>query len=629
MKQFTSLFCLLLSFFTVTQAQISQGGAPYSFSSKALSSKVPTAIMPSIDIAALKAEDALNDGNKQVFRFGKSIAVDLDLKNAGKWEILSNGDRIWRLQITSKGANTINLIYKHFYLPKGAKLFLYNADHSEILGAFTSNNNKAHRQFSTSLLKGDQTILEYYEPAKVQGQGIVHISEVIHGYRGFRPAAEKGFGSSGSCNINVNCSDGDDWQVEKRSVAMIIAGGKRDCTGALVNNVREDGTPYFLTADHCLPNSLSEIQTWLFMFNYESLTCVDEDGRTDQTVSGAELRANSPNSDFALLELSSLPPLEYQTYYAGWSAKDIPAEVTTCIHHPAGDIKKITFNEDALVSYNITGTPPDSFWEVTEWEKGTTEGGSSGSPLFDDSKRIVGQLYGGFASCTNITWDAYGKFAYSWNSGSSITTRLKDWLDPDNTGTVIIDGMEGNAPDFELDASILSITSPEVLVCGAQPISPRVLFRNVGSTSLTSANLLYSIDGGEQQVFAWQGNLGFFDSEWIDLPSIGAGIGVHTLVISIQDPNGKVDMNEGNNTLEFDFEVLNGVVLKVDLNTDGFGAETSFQIEDEAGVVLANRSNFGNNKNYDLGFCLMPGCYVFTIFDSYEGPDGFGDGICC
>ncbi|MEZ4888083.1 MAG: PKD domain-containing protein [Chitinophagales bacterium] len=629
MKQYIALTYLLLSFCTYLPAQISSGGTPYSFTHSSLTSKVPTASMPSINLAALKAEDALNDGDKQVFRFGKSIEVNFNLDNAGVWETLKNGDKLWRLQIFAKGAKTINLIYNDFYLPKGAKLFLYNADKSEVIGAFTERNNKPYRKFSTTLLKGDKTILEYYEPANVAGKGIVQISEVIHGYRGFEPTVEKGYGDSGGCNVNINCSEGNDWQIQKRAVAMIIAGGKRDCTGALVNNVRQDGTPYLLTANHCLPNNLNEVQTWLFMFNYESLSCIDEDGRTDQTVSGSILRASSADSDFALVELSEIPPIEYGVYFAGWSAENVAAIQSTCIHHPAGDIKKITFNENPLVSDNIGGTPLNSFWKVTEWEKGTTEGGSSGSPLFDPNKRIVGQLYGGFASCFNSSWDKYGKFSYSWNSGDSNASRLKDWLDPDNTGTLIIDGVEGNAPKLDLDASILSIASPDKSICGAQSINPVILFRNVGAQSLTSISFLYSIDGSTNEMMTWEGNLDFFDSEWVALPPIEVEAGTHTLVISIQNPNGELDMNETNNVIMYDFEVLNGTVLKVDLNTDRFGSETSFQIKDDAGNIVVERTNFDSDRKYNFDFCLTPDCYVFTIFDSFEGPDGLGDGICC
>ena len=632
MKQLTILLSLLFGSLTSlqVQAQINSGGQPYSFQSTQLTKhSIPTVKMPHLDIEALKAEDVLTEDNKQTYRFGASIAVDLNLQNTGKWETLENGDRIWRLQIYSNGAKTINLIYNDFYLPKGATLFLYNADKSQILGAFTSNNNKPYRKFSTSLLRGNRTTLEYYEPANVTGKGAIQVSEVIHGYRSFEPKIEKGFGDSGDCNINVNCPDGMDWQVQKRSIAMIIAGGQRDCTGAVVNNIREDGTPYFLTADHCLPNNPSNVETWLFVFNYESPNCSEIDGPLLETISGSILRANSPNSDFALLELSEVPPLEYTVYYAGWTAEDVAANETVCIHHPAGDIKKISFNNDPVLNHKLDNTPPNTFWQVTEWERGTTEGGSSGSPLFDTNKRIVGQLFGGFASCTNISWDTYGKFSYSWDKEGSINTQLKDWLDPDDTGILVIDGMEGNEPEFDLDASVLTIASPKSSICGAQSVIPSVLFRNVGAQSLNTAHLYYVLDGEAGADVQWQGNLDFFDSEWIDFPPIELEVGMHNLVIAVENPNDDLDMNPSNNFVSIDFEVTNGTMMEVVLKTDRFGSETSFQIEDEAGNIITEKNNFGSDRTYRFDYCLNPECYTFTIFDSYEGPDGLGDGICC
>ena len=103
-------------------------------------------------------------------------------------------------------------------------------------------------------------------------------------------------------------------------------------------------------------------------------------------------------------------------------------DTPVCIHHPSGDIKKITFDYDNAVSAG-------NYWDINQWEDGTTEPGSSGSPLFDgNSKRIVGQLYGGTASCTSITYDTYGKTSVSWNNG------LSTYLDPNNSGLQILDG---------------------------------------------------------------------------------------------------------------------------------------------------------------------------------------------
>jgi len=148
-------------------------------------------------------------------------------------------------------------------------------------------------------------------------------------------------------------------------------------------------------------------------------------------------------------------------YYAGWDATGSAPSSSVGIHHPDGDIKKISVDNNLAVSSDFDPDPApypsNSQWKVVDWDKGTTEGGSSGSPLFDDnSQKIIGQLTGGYAACGNSSSDYYGKFSMSWDYGSSSSSRLKDWLDPNNTGIQQLDGIEGPTP---LQVSISGPTS--------------------------------------------------------------------------------------------------------------------------------------------------------------------------
>jgi hypothetical protein len=428
-------------------AQISAGGNPISFMMKGLSN-VQTVTMYKFDVNKLLLEDSLDALSKEIpFRFGKSFNVNLNLENSGVWDELPSGDRIWRLRISSPGAYSINLIYNDYWLPEGAKLYLYNDDRSHIIGAFTNANNKETGKFATRPVIGDAVILEYFEPANVNYQGHINVSSVIHAYKDiFNILKQKDFGSSGSCNNNVNCPEGADWQNEKRAVAMVLlAGGTRWCSGALVNNVNVDLKQYFLTADHCLGAS----DTWIFMFNYESPTCDNVDGPTNFTVQGSTLLANNEDSDFALVEITEPIPTSYEVHWAGWSNIDVPSTHSTGIHHPAGDVKKISFDYDPSISSKYLDNQgiTDSHWKIEQWDDGTTEGGSSGSPLFDQNHRIIGQLHGGWASCTSLTADYYGKFAMSWDRGETPETRLKDWLDPNDTGVQTLDGWDPTIGD--------------------------------------------------------------------------------------------------------------------------------------------------------------------------------------
>jgi len=440
-RVFAYFLVFTLLFATVSYAQLSEGGTPRSFQQLSSWSLIDARVMAPVDVEAMLAQDDIEEQEGLPFRFGAPFDVNYGLQNSGEWQKLSDGSGIWRLRIVSEGAYSINLIYDNFYLPPGAKLYVYSEDREMTLGAFTDRNNKESGLFATAPVKGGDITVEYYEPSNVRGLGHFTITRVVHAYKdifGFGNP-DKAYGSSGSCNVNINCPEGADWQLEKRAGAMVLLGnGTRWCSGSMVNNVREDETPYFLTANHCLNGE----ENWIIMFRYESPGCANEDGPTNYTVHGTTLRATNTYSDFALVELSEIPPVSYNIYYSGWSNVDVAASSAVGVHHPSGDIKKISFENDPLSSTTYLGTSGESHWRVTDWDVGTTEGGSSGSPLYDPNHKIVGQLHGGYASCTSQTSDWYGKFSDSWDYGGSASTRLRDWLDPDNTGATTLSGFD-------------------------------------------------------------------------------------------------------------------------------------------------------------------------------------------
>ncbi|MDP6852989.1 MAG: T9SS type A sorting domain-containing protein [Candidatus Marinimicrobia bacterium] len=429
-----SKITIAVLFLNLLFTQVSVEGEPKSLQIN-LTNEVPLITMPAVDKEALLLEDEIEMAKDVPYRFGTPFEVQYNLNNSGVWENLSDG-RLWRLSIKSENAYSLNLLYDRFLIPEGAQLFVYDELMESVLGAFTHANNKPHETFSTAPTKGEVTTLEYYEPYNADFSGELQINRVVHAYRDVFFNDSRDYGDSGSCNNNVNCPEFADWADEVRSVAMILSsGGWRLCTGSLVNNVRQDLTPYFLTANHCLGGESS----WIFMFNYESPGCSNQDGPTYQTVSGSTLLTSSSSSDFALLRLDETPPDTYEVHFAGWDASGSTPATPVGIHHPSGDIKKISFDYD-------NASNSGNYWDVDSWNDGTTEPGSSGSPLFDgNSHRIVGQLYGGVASCTNWGYDTYGKVSTSWNLG------MKNYLDPDNTGISVLDGMDAiDLPDPEL-----------------------------------------------------------------------------------------------------------------------------------------------------------------------------------
>jgi lysyl endopeptidase len=614
-----SYVLFLCTFFfiqTSAEAQISQGGTPYSFNVNSLAAEVHSVEMPPFDLQPLLIEDSIDmlAGNVP-YRSGKAHEVSLNLSNSGTWETLPNGDKIWRLKITSPGAYSINLLYDQFFLPQGAELFIYNSDQSDVLGAFTSINNNPDGTFSSFLTSGETTILEYYEPAAVSGQGVLSISSVVHGYRQMLGNNERGYGDAGFCNINVNCPEGEEWQDQKRSVGMVLLGnGTRWCSGALVNNTAQDGTPYFLTANHCRNGE----SNWIIVFNYESPGCENQNGPLNQTIQYTTLRAFNSASDFALIELSTPPPADYNVYYSGWSRINEPHDWSVGIHHPRGDIKKICFDDDPVTSSQWGSGPSNTHWRVGNWEEGTTEPASSGSPLYDPEKRITGQLHGGTASCTSITYDAYGKFAVSWDYGSSPSSRLKEWLDPIETGVEVLDGWDPNNAGIQYDASLIEIIEPNGHYCETDSIHPVVVISNNGAVELVSLVVSYQLNQGDFVDLLWEGLLETGGNDTLYLEPFAAPVGNHQLFVMVSEPNGQPDENPFNNGFLRNFGT-NGHSIAIELLTDDQAEELAWMLINDDGEVLYQYDSLSNNTLYNWPLCMAPGCYTFVIENSSGG----------
>ncbi len=445
MKKHLLLICALTLAGASSIAQTTNLGGPVSWKSNARFDQIDTKELRGFDANVVAAEDAINDLDKsQPYRFGHKYHTNFTLENSGTWETLADGSRVWRLGIVCDGALSINLLVESFHLPAGASLYLFDDEKTNRVGAYTARNNREDGLLGTELMHGDHMIVEYYEPANVTGQGSLTIESVVHGYRGLAAIQNdlsRALNSSGNCNIDVNCSMGDIWKNQIRSVAMIVVNGSGICTGALINNTCNNGTPYFLTANHCLGGSTGN---WAFRFNWEvaagdpTLSCATTTNAAssynlaaayDQSANGATVLASNGGSDYALLQITNMTVSDAVTwglFYAGWDNSNVESAVTQVhgIHHPSGDIKKICeANEGSNNNIHFSAQGGAAVWFMDTWNSGVTEPGSSGSPLFDQNGRIIGQLYGGAAACSgtsnNGAYDFYGRFGTSWGLGAS------------------------------------------------------------------------------------------------------------------------------------------------------------------------------------------------------------------
>ena len=428
------IFFILLFVSVKLKAQVSNEGQPKSWQLQN-AQQISPIILPSFNERAIQIEDEANDKNLSIpYRFGYKFEVNYNLENSGTWEILPNGDRIWRIRFLSNGAKSLNFILEDFFIPFGADLFLYNNDKTDLLGAYNFTQNNKNKTLGTWLVKGGDITLEYFEPASQVGKGSFTVKNITHGYR------SGNLNASNDCQLDVNCSIGSDADslkdIAKKSVGLVLVNGSAMCSGALINNTANDGKPYFLTADHCYYDPA----TWAFKFNWISTNTVcgtteDSVSNTDHyTISGATLKARREYTDFCLVEINSAIPTEWETVWSGWDRTTNISPWVFGIHHPAGDIMKVSRDSEPILTF--------SSWEIINWEMGNTQGGSSGSPLFNFNGKIIGQLCCGEGYCDGTTYQGgtnrYRRFDVSWNGGGTATTQLKDWLDPINSGITVL-----------------------------------------------------------------------------------------------------------------------------------------------------------------------------------------------
>jgi lysyl endopeptidase len=467
-KPFTFSFFITAFLFGVNfenlEAQAIQSAKSNSHLDSATLENLPFTDIQALDLAKISAEDSQN-----AWRFAAPISTQFTTQNSGTWQTRADGSRVWHLRLRAAQALALSLQFDDLNLPLGVSCHVFSTKNHkkiDIARAFSAQSSAAVKSILLDELAGNTVVVQLVLPKKLidltTSGTFFTLSRVFISYKNtFQPipqTAEQNppdsFGRASTCHINANCPQGDNFQNQKRGVVRIrvaTAEGLGWCSGSLVNNTRQDGTPFLLSAFHCIDGLTPQYAFFTFYFNYEASTCTTPAAEpTLQSLQGCVLRAGQQASDFLLLELTNRVPSAFNPYFNGWSADstNLPAS-TAIIHHPWGDLKKISRdNQAAVVAPNPQNwsngatTPARHHLEVI-FDEGGFEPGSSGGPLFDPTGRIIGQIHGGIVNATNpclVVWAKAGWFAKSWSVGATPTTRLRDWLDPLSTGVLNLAG---------------------------------------------------------------------------------------------------------------------------------------------------------------------------------------------
>ena len=430
-------------------------------------------------------------GKGQPMQYGVVIPQSFTVQDAGRsdagtWQTLPDGRWLWRLELRSPGAVSLELAFDRFFLPQGAELWFSSPDGSTVRGPWTDVDNPANGRFHTPLVWGDTALLELVVPAALRAQVSLRNRAVGWAFRDVMRGTSPYQSKSGSCNVDTRCPEGDPHREQIESVASYTffddaEPGTFTCTGQLLNNTAQDRRRLFSTANHCV-SSATEADSAVLYWKYESPTCravgsaangtpIPRNGNSITQTGGAALLATYEPSDFTLLELRTAFPAGVEPYWSGWDRSGTTPPSAFTLHHPAGDEKRISLENDPLSVTTVDVLfgrgrilPAGNGLRVLDWDVGTTEGGSSGSGLYDPQERVVGFLSGGAALCGNDLEDYYGRLSVGWTGGGNNASRLSNWLDPAGTGAQTLDGRGGCTP------STVTLTVPSSIQSGADAV---------------------------------------------------------------------------------------------------------------------------------------------------------------
>jgi hypothetical protein len=337
------------------------------------------------------------------------------------WQLLQDGGRAARIVIKSPDARAIRLgIDLRTSAPGIALRFAGSAKPQQVFGPYLASEVAQGTRYWSPVLEGDAVTMEIYLPKGVTPDAlqlaIPQISHLVAAGGAARAEPVEDIGTAAACESDIACVATPAMNAQARAVTKMYFSEGGDsflCTGTLINDAISSNTPYLFTASHCMDSqeAASTLQTYWF---FDAVACGSTTVPPYVTVAGgARLLARSDDYDWALLRLNNPPPAGVTL--SAWRADPIPgATPVTILHHPEGDLKKVSQAASAGIGQVIDrGVPLASgtYNVVGPYSLGITEPGSSGSGLLTMSAagtfELRGGLFAGSSSCRRPTDQDY------------------------------------------------------------------------------------------------------------------------------------------------------------------------------------------------------------------------------
>jgi hypothetical protein len=404
-------------------------------------------LVPSPDLAAIRAEDARNDAVLGATpRVGVNLAIPggaLTPDNSGQWDLLPDGSEVWTLRVVTEGAQAVRPHFTRFVLPEGSSVVVRGVEGDTTV--YDGRGPGRHGAFWAAPAMGAETLIQYRAPAGTVDAPIIEIAEVGHLYRLRAPVVEAQERPGDDrvdqpCHVDAQCFLGGDPALQNYSDAVCLlffpsGGGQGQCTGTLLNDADPNTfAGYVLTANHCFGTG-SQANNLVAYFNYRSTACdsgVAPSLSTLPRLIGADLISSSSLNDHTFVRMDEDPG--FGPGFAAWTSTPIAVSGADVlgIHHPSGEYQRISSGQTTTNAPLCTST--STFYHGDWIYLGIQEGGSSGSSIVNFNYEVVGQLLGSCfftgnpPSCGNIPggWNwMYGRFDYTYNNFPAVATALQ------------------------------------------------------------------------------------------------------------------------------------------------------------------------------------------------------------